>query len=545
MKDESIEFQHRFYEHLIDVKTSINNKEFEGFCLTNPKIIEFIQPYKTRWELNDVQISIFFSVLVHEFSGMNIDKHGFCELFDKAPIDFIEIQRDINTLEAKQILISSGFSGENYRIHRELKKDVISGEVPNLVSFRCLSFQEFITKFKRRTVFHRNWNYSYRAVKNLVENNAHLEAYEFLEDYELSTIDLITFFYVLVRNMEQLRDVELSNLSELLPRSQVNNFILNINSGNSPLIKYKLLSFGEESGGFEKKATLALGDKAIHYFVTKGLVKLNPIQDKLITITDPSEIDPVNLYYNSENKKVIKRLQMILEEDRFNDFQKRAKENALSSGLTIMLSGEPGTGKTELVKQLARDTNRALVTINLSEVRDKWVGESEKRVATCFTYYTYKSKYEERKPILFFNEADAIFGNRITTKHSVDKMENSIQNILLDFLEKFDGILICTTNLLMNLDKAFDRRFLFKVNMEKPNESTRLKILTSLFPQLNEMQLKSIAQNYSLAGGDFANIRRKMIVDECLFGEISSANLLQYFGEEKQLNQTHVGFKRA
>lgn len=137
-------------------------------------------------------------------------------------------------------------------------------------------------------------------------------------------------------------------------------------------------------------------------------------------------------------------------------------------------------------------------------------------------------------PILLFNEADAIFGIRQEgAQRAVDKMENSLQNILLQEMEKLDGILIATTNLTQNLDKAFERRFLYKVRFEKPSLETKSKIWSSMMPELTESQAEELAREYDFSGGQIENISRKKKIQsiiECC--EPDFATLKQYCGEE-------------
>ena len=110
-------------------------------------------------------------------------------------------------------------------------------------------------------------------------------------------------------------------------------------------------------------------------------------------------------------------------------------------------------------------TGRDLIQVNVSEVKSMWVGESEKNIKGIFDDYKQKVKQSVKAPILLFNEADAIIGKRqVGAERAVEKMENSIQNIILQEIEQLDGILIATTNLAENMDKAFERRFLMIQN---------------------------------------------------------------------------------
>ena len=192
----------------------------------------------------------------------------------------------------------------------------------------------------------------------------------------------------------------------------------------------------------------------------------------------------------------------------------------MPTGFCCLFYGTPGTGKTELVQQLAIATKRDLLQVNLSTLRDKYVGESEKQVKRIFDQYRSLVRSQERAPILFFNEADAIFGNRMeNTQRAVDKMENAIQNIILQEMEQLEGIMICTTNLTSCLDKAFDRRFIYKIEFEKPTSQARKLIWQSMLSDLNDEQAAELASRYDFSGGQIQNISRKQVINAIFSGK--------------------------
>ena len=131
-------------------------------------------------------------------------------------------------------------------------------------------------------------------------------------------------------------------------------------------------------------------------------------------------------------------------------------------------------------------------------------------------------------PILFFNEADAIFGRRNeNAEHSVDKMNNAMQNIILQEIEDLDGILIATTNLTTNLDSAFERRFLFKVEFHKPNIEIKAKIWMSMIDDLSADDAHRLASKYDFSGGQIENIARKRTIDYILTGKTATLEDLE------------------
>src|SRR5690606_855946 len=179
--------------------------------------------------------------------------------------------------------------------------------------------------------------------------------------------------------------------------------------------------------------------------------------------------------------------------------------------------GVPGTGKTESVYQLARSSGRNIFKVDISETKSMWFGESQKLVKNIFKTYQQYQKTEALCPILLFNEADAVIGKRKAAGSSnVADTENAIQNILLEELENFDGILFATTNLIGNLDSAFERRFLYKINFEKPKIHAAAKIWKSKLPYHSDEEAHKLASEFNFSGGEIENIARKILLDEVL-----------------------------
>ena len=167
------------------------------------------------------------------------------------------------------------------------------------------------------------------------------------------------------------------------------------------------------------------------------------------------------------------------------------------------------------------------MAVDVPQIKSKWVGDSEKNIKALFDKYRKQVTRSDVAPILLFNEADAIFGVRKNGAESaVDKMENTIQNIILQEMEDLNGILIATTNLATNLDSAFERRFLYKIEFEKPDAKVRSRIWQSMVSDLNDDDANVLAQTYELSGGQIENIARKDTINRVLYGEGKAADRL-------------------
>lgn len=263
-----------------------------------------------------------------------------------------------------------------------------------------------------------------------------------------------------------------------------------------------------------KGKRLVLGEKAFLFEASvnnKNMIKVADIKTKC-------------LFYSEQNQKEIDRLKNALQEDKLRGIQKRLSNDGLPIGIAVLLYGAPGTGKTESVMQIAKETGRSIVHVDISEAKSVWFGESEKRIKKIFTSYKTACEIAEKKgelmPILLFNEADAlIYKRKENTFGNCDQTENAIQNIILEELENLKGIFIATTNLASNMDTAFERRFLFKIKFENPSTEAKTSIWMNKLSWLDKENAAEFAKEYDFSGGQIDNIVRKIAMNEVITGE--------------------------
>jgi SpoVK/Ycf46/Vps4 family AAA+-type ATPase len=150
----------------------------------------------------------------------------------------------------------------------------------------------------------------------------------------------------------------------------------------------------------------------------------------------------------------------------------------------IIFYGPPGTGKTLTAHSLSRSLKRQVLSFDCSKILSMYVGESEKNVRKIFDTYADLTLQTKTEPILLLNEADQFLASRSAgVGSSADQMHNQMQNIFLEQIEKFQGILIATTNLLENIDAAFSRRFNYKIEFKKPDKEQRLALWKMMLPK--------------------------------------------------------------
>jgi SpoVK/Ycf46/Vps4 family AAA+-type ATPase len=265
-----------------------------------------------------------------------------------------------------------------------------------------------------------------------------------------------------------------------------------------------------------------------------------------------TDITPKVMFYCKEDQGQIDTLHHLLEDEQLQAIRERLEKANLRKGFNCLFYGTPGTGKTETALQLARMTGRDIMQVDISSIRDKWYGETEKIVKGIFESYAQKVKKSKRIPILLINEADAVLSVRTSvggTNPTLEKTENAIQNILLQAMEDIDGIMIATTNLTCNLDSAFDRRFLYKVEFHQPSVEAKTHIWQSFIPDLAEADANVLARSYDFSGGQIENIARKVMVDHLLFGDSPDLNHIEELCSKEQIagrNSNHrrpVGFR--
>ncbi len=173
-------------------------------------------------------------------------------------------------------------------------------------------------------------------------------------------------------------------------------------------------------------------------------------------------------------------------------------------GLTAMFSGPSGTGKTLAAEVIARELGVDLHTVDLATVVDKYIGETEKNLDRIF------DEAEQVNTVLFFDEADALFGKRSEVRDARDRYANVEVAYLLQRMERFDGLAILATNLRLNIDDAFARRLDVTVDFPKPKAAERLRLWVHLIgrrlPLDDTVDLPFLAESFDIAGGSIRNV---------------------------------------
>lgn len=259
------------------------------------------------------------------------------------------------------------------------------------------------------------------------------------------------------------------------------------------------------------------------------LISVNSIT-RQASIIKSSSILPKNLYFDSKIQEQVERVEKLLNPENYDAIMERMEIKGRRKSAAFLFHGAPGTGKTELAKQLAHKTGRDIILIDVAKLNSSFTGDTEKNYRELFRAYRYLVHLSPKAPILLFNEADGVLSKRgDVLRQAVDKICNRIQSLLLQEIEDFEGIMIATTNLAENMDDAFDRRFLFKIKFEEPDIKTRTLIWKSMIPELNDELVNILAARYKFTGAQIDNIAKKRDIDEMLDGVAPSvARMIEY-----------------
>jgi len=221
---------------------------------------------------------------------------------------------------------------------------------------------------------------------------------------------------------------------------------------------------------------------------------LNPQTTLDDVVLHPKTRETLNNVVKQVDKEVFKKLR-----------EWGIKDKRKSIDARIIFYGAAGTGKTMTAMSLAKTLKKPILSFDCSKILSMYVGESEKNVRRIFDDFKLLSKKAKVEPILLLNEADQFLSSRSEgAGSSADKMHNQMQNIFLEQIEQFEGILIATTNLLGNIDKAFSRRFNYKIEFKKPGRKQRLRLWQFMLPEkadyAEDFDVEALAK-YELTGG--------------------------------------------
>ena len=475
--------------------------------------------------------SVMMSLFIDNSEDSSISISDFGTFLGCRTTRIIRFMNDIDVLEKRGLIICCrDRRGRSYRVPMKVIEAFQHNELYKPEDLSGLSCAELFAELEDIFDMRKNDELTEKGVcekiRELFTNNPNLIFVEKLKSFNFDVEDellLILFSHLFVNNSDD--NIGYHDLDFLFDKRRWNRIKSSLNSGDHILLSTKMIEYNNDDGFVNRESFRMTMEAKRTLFEELNLSSLNTNQKKA-GLLKADDIAIKKLYYDEEVRKQVSELTQLLNDDHYQEIRNRLKESGFRCGFTCLFYGMPGTGKTETVLQLAKETGRDIMQVNISEIKSMWVGESEKNIKALFDNYRNKVRESKLTPILLFNEADAIIGKRQEgAERAVDKMENSIQNIILQEMETLDGILIATTNLAQNMDKAFERRFLYKIKFTKPTIEARMSIWREMIPTLSEADTHALAVKYDFSGGQIENIARHYAIDNILHG--SSSNVLE------------------
>jgi ATPase family associated with various cellular activities (AAA) len=366
------------------------------------------------------------------------------------------------------------------------------------------------------------WHHSelYTEIKALHRKHRKMPIVKWVEGLNLSDGEVSCFYYVLFKRLEGEVDIDLTDFDKALfphPKERF-GFKRKVIAGALPMISQELIRVERHMGG--KLIELNLGQAAEAKMPEFDLnISVEEKENTTLEKVRHQDITRKTLIFDAPLSEQMEAMHRLLSPNRLTLIQEKLKKQGMNPGILAIFHGVPGSGKTESVLQLAAETGRDIYRVNIANVRNKYVGESEKGVKNIFEQYRKLASGNDRMPILLFNEADAVLGKRIAVNSSVDQMNNSMQNILLEEMETFQGIFIATTNLALHLDEAFERRFTYKLKFSKAGEQVRSTLWRTHFPELTESEARTLSDQLDLSPAQIENLRKRWEIHQVLFEE--------------------------
>ncbi len=505
----------RYKSEMVD-QVVLKNKQLADFLAVTP-----------------LQAAIFVAGFAQNVERNDFDKDNISSFFGIKSMEFLMLRNDFEELVRKRIFLAEKthqFSERNdYIINPQVKEAIFDGKKLDLKTLEAPDIDRY--KFVN-------------AVSNLIESREnekvssfrlfrHMEPLEkqhqnltFVKNFlKLNyDVEVRTLFYEICDDFVTTRDRESDiecTLKDIYKETyQRMDVARELKDGEHELQKAGLIEVTQDS--MFSNASIVLTDKGKQLFLEEDY-DLFSTDSRSQSLIYPDKIAEKTLFYDKELSEQLELFKENLVDEKFSELQQRLEEQALPKGVAALFHGLPGTGKTETAMQIARATGRAVCHVDISEAKTCWYGESQKLVKGIFTNYRRLCEKEKQKPILLFNEADALLSSRQNINNasgssSVAQTENAIQNIILEEMEKLDGILIATTNLTDNLDSAFARRFLFKIKFGQPTEEAKQSIWKSKLSWLTDDDCRQLAAHHDFSGGEIDNIVRKVVMEEVLHG---------------------------
>jgi hypothetical protein len=260
------------------------------------------------------------------------------------------------------------------------------------------------------------------------------------------------------------------------------------------------------------------------------------------TLTLPDEIITIDIFLNPEESEMMNSIEQIIEKVFLSNCTKDELTKKFEA-LKVLTEGPSGVGKTQSILNLAKKYNLIVYEVRGSQMKDMWVGSTEKAYEGVFNEFRKVQKYYKKQnqlAIFVINELEGVLSTRLKSESSINFMVSSATSIFLKEMEKFKGIMITTCNHSKGfIDEAAFRRFNFKIYFKEPLVETRIKIFNNKLPDLSREFVIKICNQYKLKGGQIENICERYMLKKLIGG---------YYDTEKTIHmlcQSEVGISNS
>lgn len=500
-----------------------------------------------KLDINNEQALILSVMLLH--IGNKLESQEFAEFVNVAPLRIIHMQHEFDYLVKKGMIINARKNSNDswqraYMLSPGFLHAVKNNKKYSTAIYKHMTPSEVVdimaSLLHACDYGHILYHQMVSLLEKIIDATEHVSLCKKIKELELYHLDLVMFIIGVVNFVRNDQEYIYENsYDDIYPDLYKKNMKSKLKYKIGTLFTHNILEKVDGDNNAyrfsEMTQTMYFSefDERLDYLVLPDYDKVD--ENNKLRI---KQIANKSLFYNKREEEQLNRLKKLLEIDVFDEVTERMRSHGMSTGFTCLFYGSPGTGKTETALQIARATGREIVQVNMSNLRNMYVGETEKNVQRLFDDYKEKMENLDVTPILLFNEADGIFGNRYTgVNDSADQLENTIQNIILQNMETFEGILIATTNLTDNFDKAFERRFIFKIYFEKPKAEVRKQIWLSLLPKLTPDDAAILATRYDFTGSMIENVAKRQAIDEVLYDQPMTLDTIKRLCEEEMMKK--------
>lgn len=472
------------------------------------------------------------------------------------------IQQAIHNLVENKILIRERDSSNDLFIHPRFKKALNSGDFNTIKALQPKGLIPFLRNYIDQVLSTRHYHpfgmmtspfdSDPLAMLNIPQNE-HLVCVKYMKKQIETTpcpdIAILLYIAILAKRVVVDEPLNLNDFFHLIdrPHWEVKAFKkAQIHSENWHPIQ---MGYFEISGNdlMDDDIEIAITEEGIQELLPElsAEIRESLLEAKQITVPHraPEKIAPIKLLFDKPTQLQLKPIERMLQPQIRNKINETF--HTQNKGISILLYGYPGTGKTEFCLQLAKLHNLPIMEVNVAQIQNKWVGESEKNARNVFKQYRKLRKQSQRECILLFNEADALFSKRVEVSSSVDSMNNALKNIFLEEMENMEGIILATTNLTGNLDAAFERRFLYKVGFAKPDTQTCALIWKNYFNRIPMEQATQLAKRFDFSPGEICNVRRKYDIEKILGNTQKQFDLICEISENEKIQDQPLRTKKA